>query len=155
VDTSLPAPDPAKSARQQLDELTTAGPPCQGCHTFLNPPGFAFEHFDGFGRYRATDRGLAIDASAQVVGPGDLAGTYADHRAFASALGKSDTVRNCIASKWFIYAHGRVPAERDECSLSATVTNFRSTGDVRELLLQMTGTPAFLYYRRAPEGAAP
>jgi hypothetical protein len=146
VNTNLPAPDPAKSARQQLIELTGAGI-CKSCHTILNPMGFALDHFDGLGRYRATDRGMAIDTTAEVVVPADAQGSYAGHDDFLRALANSSTVRSCLASKWFIYAHGRVPGAEDTCSLQRPLAAFAQSGNVRELLLSMTETPAFLYYR--------
>jgi hypothetical protein len=155
VDTSLPAPDPTKTARQQLVELTGRGI-CVGCHALLNPPGFAFEHFDGLGRYRTMDdRGLPVDPSAVVDGPGDMGGTFTNHEDFLLAVANSQVVRSCLTSKWFIYAHGRVPEDDDACSLSASATNFGSTGNVRELILSITESPAFLYYRPSTEGVAP
>jgi hypothetical protein len=155
LDTSLPPADPTKSAREQLVELTSQGA-CLVCHTLLNPPGFAFEHFDGFGRYRTIDeRSLPVDASALVPGPGDMAGDFASHEDFLHALAESDTVRSCLASKWFIYTHGRVPESDDACSLAASGDQFRSTGNERELILSMTETPAFRLYRPAAEEVTP
>ncbi|HET9954983.1 MAG TPA: DUF1592 domain-containing protein, partial [Polyangiaceae bacterium] len=81
VNATLPAPDPTKSARQQLVELTGTGS-CVGCHSMLNPAGFAFEHFDGLGRYRTTERGLAVDPSSSVIVPVDMAGNYGNHEDF-------------------------------------------------------------------------
>jgi hypothetical protein len=147
VDAVLPPPDPTKTAREQLIELTSADR-CAGCHAMLNPLGFALEHFDGMGRYRATERDIAIDASAEVFEPADLEGSYANHEDFAAALGNSALVRSCLASKWFIYAHGRIPQSDDECSISGARSKFESTGNVRDLILDMTETPAFLYYRK-------
>jgi hypothetical protein len=155
VDTSLPPPDPTKSARQQLTELTGKGI-CVGCHALLNPPGFAFEHFDGLGRYRTTDdRGLPVNATSLVDGPGDMAGEFTSHEDFLVGLANSQTVRSCLTSKWFIYSHGRVPETDDACSLSASASNFQSTGNVRELVLSIVESPAFLYYRPSTEGVAP
>ena len=153
VNATLPAPDPTKSGRQQLVELTS-GRACLGCHALLNPAGFAFEHFDGFGRYRATERGLPLDPSANVVFPADMAGNYKNHEDFLAALADSDTVRSCLTSKWFIYTHGRIPETDDACSLSAPGKDFQASGNIRELILAMTETPAFRYYRRGTEGAA-
>jgi hypothetical protein len=154
IDATLPAPDPAKTARQQLVELTGTGV-CNACHVSLNPPGFALDHFDGLGRYRATDRGMAIDTTAQIVVPADMKGNYAGHDDFLRGLSNSATVRSCLSSKWFIYAHGRVPGAEDACSLTAAAAAFQNTGNVRELLLGITETPAFRYYRTTPQGVAP
>ena len=146
IDATLPPPDPTKTARQQLVELTGTGT-CAGCHSMLNPLGFAFEHFDGMGRYRTTERGIALDASAQVGDLGDLDGSYTNHEDFLASLANSELVRSCLTSKWFIYAHGRIPEDDDACSISGARTRFESTGNVRDLILDMTETPAFLYYR--------
>lgn len=144
ANTSLPAPDPAKSARQQLIEITDVNP-CNACHARLNPPGFAFDHFDGLGRYRIKDRGFDIDTTG-LVSVGDLQGSYKDHDEFVRLLATSETVRSCLATKWFTYANGRPPKEQDACSLAKATDSFRaSSGNVRELLLTMIETPAFLY----------
>jgi hypothetical protein len=152
VNTNLPAPDLTKTARQQLVELTGQGS-CVGCHALMNPMGFALDNFDGLGRYRTMDRGTTIDTSADVVVPTDMKGHYAGADDFLSALANSNTVRTCLASKWFIYAHGRIPGSDDACSLSQAATAFQSDGNIRELLLRMIETPAFLYFRT--QGAAP
>ena len=153
VNTNLPAPDVNKTARQQLVELTGVSP-CSGCHSFINPMGFALDDFDGFGRYRtANQAGVAIDASSDVVIPEDIKGHYSGHDDFLRALAGSDTVRTCVSSKWFIYTHGRVPEDDDACSLSQAATAFQSDGNIRDLLLKITETPAFLYFRT--QGAAP
>jgi hypothetical protein len=155
LDTSLPAADPTKTARQQLVEVTSQGS-CAGCHALLNPPGFAFEHFDGLGRYRTIDdRGLPVDSTSLVEGPGDMIGSYTSHEDFLLALANSETVRSCLSSKWFIYTHGRIPAEDDACSVAGPAANFHSTGNVRDLILSIIESPAFLYYRPSTEGAAP
>jgi hypothetical protein len=146
VDATLPPADPTKTSREQLVELTSEGT-CAGCHSMLNPLGFAFEHFDGMGRYRTMERGLAIDASAEVPDLEGLQGSYVNHEDFLAALGNSTLVRDCLVSKWFIYTHGRIPAEDDACSLSTARTEFETTGDIRDLILDITETPAFLYLR--------
>src|SRR5205814_7732101 len=58
-----PRPDPARSIRQQMIELT-APDGCMVCHKLLNGPGFAFIGFDSFGRWHP-EAGF---------GPGETAG---------------------------------------------------------------------------------
>jgi hypothetical protein len=146
IDATLPPPDPTKTSREQLVELTSTGT-CAGCHAILNPLGFAFEHFDGMGRYRTMERGIPIDATAEVTDLGELDGVYANHEDFLAVLAGSAAVRSCLASKWFIYTHGRIPETDDTCSLATSSSKFETSGDVRELILDMTETPAFLYLR--------
>jgi len=65
---TIEAPSPgAKTTRQRYEE-SHAKPGCSACHQSFDPIGFAFEHFDEAGRYRADENGLPINASGEVVG---------------------------------------------------------------------------------------
>lgn len=53
-----------RSVRERLEEHRK-NPVCASCHNLIDPLGFALEHFDAIGRYRATGKGgQPIDASA-------------------------------------------------------------------------------------------
>lgn len=154
ANTTLPAVDPNKTAREQLTALTSVAP-CSSCHGLLNPPGFAFEHFDALGRYREQDGAQSIDASGDLSGPGDLTGHFESHQELLPLLASSETVRACIVSKWFTYTQGRGEGPADACSVSHMSEVFRTSGgNVRELLLSLADTPAFLY-RSNPKGGTP
>ncbi len=154
ANATLPAADPSKTARQQLTELTSVAP-CVSCHGLLNPPGFAFEHFDALGRYRERDGSRDIDTSGDLLGPGDLSGHFENHEDLLRLLSASETVRACVVGKWFTYTHGRGEGATDACSLQQMNEVFaKSDGNVRELLLSVVQTPAFLY-RSDPKGAQP
>lgn len=87
---NIGAPEPgAKTTRQRYEDSHAASPACNFCHQFFDPMGFAFENFDGTGRYRSDEAGLAIDASGNIInadlevlaefdGITDLAHTLAD-----------------------------------------------------------------------------
>jgi hypothetical protein len=64
VDTTLPT-TPATTERQKI-EAKTKNQPCAGCHTYINPFGFMQENYDALGRWRTTDQGQPIDASASL-----------------------------------------------------------------------------------------
>ncbi len=51
------------TVREQL-EAHRANPACAGCHSVMDPLGFALENFDATGRWRTTDAGNPVDASA-------------------------------------------------------------------------------------------
>ena len=52
-----------KTQRDYVEALTKPSQ-CAGCHSIINPPGFALENYDGIGKWQTTDpRGGAIDAS--------------------------------------------------------------------------------------------
>jgi hypothetical protein len=61
VMTNAPSVPPGKTTRQTYEEATKCG---VGCHnTLINPPGFAFEHFDTVGKWRDDEGGLPIDVT--------------------------------------------------------------------------------------------
>jgi hypothetical protein len=41
-------------------------PACSGCHSAMDPLGFALEHFDAIGQWRTSDAGAAVDDSGQL-----------------------------------------------------------------------------------------
>ena len=151
-DTTLPKPDPNATARQQLTEKTSVQP-CASCHAIINPPGFAFEHFDALWRYRETDQGLPIDSSGSLSGS-DVDGAFADHRELVAKLAGSAQVRSCLVKNWFRYAYGRDQSDADACSLSQLEGAFAG-GNVRQLLLALTQTPAFLYRNDPSKAGVP
>ena len=45
---------PPRTMRERM-ERHRANPACAACHRMMDPPGFALEHFDAIGRWRAAD----------------------------------------------------------------------------------------------------
>jgi len=67
VITSLGTDDPTLTTRQKMEQ-TVADKSCAICHAAFDTLGYALEHFDSIGQYRATERGLPIDASGTLDG---------------------------------------------------------------------------------------
>ena len=62
INIQAPTVPPGMTTRATYEQATACGP---GCHdTLINPPGFAFEHFDTVGKWRADENGLPIDVAA-------------------------------------------------------------------------------------------
>jgi hypothetical protein len=151
VDISLPDIDQGATARERFGAHLTAGTSCGGCHSLMDPIGLAFEHFDTMGQYRDTDGGQVIDATGEIFEATDpsLAGGFDGVAQMAQKLAASDQVRACVATQWFRFASGRLEANPDSCSLATLQTAFNaSSGDLLELVVNMTQTDAFMY--RAP-----
>ncbi|MGV3483399.1 MAG: DUF1592 domain-containing protein [Planctomycetaceae bacterium] len=55
----------AMTLRERL-EVHRQNPDCASCHNRMDPLGFGLENFDGLGRWRETDAGLAIDSSGKL-----------------------------------------------------------------------------------------
>lgn len=105
----LPALKPNQTNRQRISMLTEG---CGGsCHNQqINPIGFAFEHFDGMGRYRDMENGLPVDSRGSFVfsegqrsfeGAADLLQSMADggqaHRCYAKKLASFGLQRDIVA----------------------------------------------------------
>ena len=91
------------SLRQQMEEHRS-NPACMGCHSLMDPIGFALENFDGIGKWRTTDNGAPIDAS----------GVLPDGAKFQGVAGlreilhnRPGIVVNAVTEKLLMYALGR------------------------------------------------
>ena len=114
-----PGLDPSKTARERYSEHSENAY-CGSCHKLMDPIGFAFEHFDGVGRYRIDENGLPIDANGSVVRNDtqsypatDADGDFQGLEGLVSKLDASDAVRRCYALEWFRFAYGEGKTDRD------------------------------------------
>lgn len=110
VDFSL-LENPKADYKTQRDRVNAHlhEPACAGCHKLTDPMGLALEHFDGSGRYRATEKGNPIDTS------GNLDGTsFTDVNGLAQALHDHPSLTSCLVKRMYSYGAGgpTAPAER-------------------------------------------
>jgi hypothetical protein len=140
----VPAAAPGLSTREryaahQKNECATA------CHGLIDPAGFAFEHYDGTGRFRTADGGKPVDASGTIDLPGGGETKFTSIADLSVKLAKDAGVRSCITSQWASFALGR-PASDDEAgSINTAYKTFADSGyDLRELLVALTSTKTFL-----------
>jgi hypothetical protein len=124
-----PAPpiDVSKTHREQLIEHAV-NPACSGCHSQMDPLGFAFESYDGIGVYRTTEHGKPIDPSGTargVVAGGDLSHSGAlDLSAKLSAL---DAAQQCFVRQVGRAYLGREVAP-DACELNQAMQSMQRGG---------------------------
>lgn len=143
VNTTPPDPSPDATTREQFAEHE-ANPTCAACHKRIDPPGFAFEHYDGIGVYRTEQNGRPVDASAELVDMGSLDGPVNGAVDLAKKLADSPEVQRCVARQWFRYALARQDGAADACTLDALSTSFNASGhDVRALLVDIVASDAF------------
>jgi hypothetical protein len=143
VNTMPPEPAPGATTRERF-AAHTQNARCAGCHAFLDPVGFGFEHYDAIGRYRARDQGQPVDASGELFGTRDSAGPFDGAIELASKLAQSEQVRECVSRHWLQFALGRGVADADECSRAQAHAAFAGAGyDLRVLLGAIVGTDAF------------
>jgi len=100
----LPPPTGAETTRQRYEQHV-ADPACAGCHQLMDPLGFAFEHLDATGRYRATENGFPIDATGSITGLGPSV-AFDGPTELASALASEPETAVCMASFMASAAYG-------------------------------------------------
>ena len=146
AETALP-PDAlaVESTNRERTAVATAPPTCASCHRRINPPGFAFEHYDALGAWRTRDNGQPVDASGSLTLPGGETLKFADGVDFVHQLAASDRARDCYALHWTRYAVGdRIDAATQE--LQSIQHGFRENDSIRDLLVSIAGSDLF----RAP-----
>ena len=142
VATTPPVVDPNLTTRQKLKQHL-ADPSCASCHAPIDTLGFALEHFDAIGQYRATEGGLTIDAS------GTLDGVAFDGEPqLGAALRQNPRAIACMMSNFYRDANGRADAEADSAQIETLEQRLISEGYVwRDLVADFVVSDAF---RSAP-----
>lgn len=151
-----PDPDPSATTRERFRQHTEQAA-CATCHQLIDGIGFGFERYDQLGRYRAIENGLDVDESGEVVGVLEerLNGPFVGAVELSERIAGSQQARDCLATNWYRYTFGRQEQVEDSCSLAQVRERFRSSdGNLKELLVALTQTDAFLY-RPAILGATP
>jgi hypothetical protein len=98
------SPAEAKTLRQRM-EVHRTDPVCAACHRLIDPFGFALENFDLVGRWRSTEAGEPIDATALLVDGTPIDGPAALR---AALLERSDAFITAFTEKLLTYALGRI-----------------------------------------------
>ncbi|MCA9539623.1 MAG: DUF1592 domain-containing protein [Myxococcales bacterium] len=135
VDLDLtPTEDDPPTLRERLEQHRSS-PACAGCHAFIDPPGFLFEHFDSIGRYRTEVDGFPVDAT------GDFDGTPLHDSVDLAAMLRHDArVGRCIAQQLYRHATSRLDtldeqAVIDELADSMAEEGYTFDGLMRALVL--------------------
>ncbi|MDG1484318.1 MAG: DUF1592 domain-containing protein [Myxococcota bacterium] len=122
----------AEATNRTRTEQATSPAECVACHDVLNPPGFAFEHYDAIGRYRSEDNGLPVDASGSFSVSGEVF-TFEDAIDLGAALAASTVVRDCYVLHQTRVATGE-HLDTDDPRLAPLRSSFRTNDDVTSLL---------------------
>ena len=137
-----PDTETADGTNRSRTEAATSPEACAGCHGAINPPGFAFEHYDAMGHYRTEDGGEVVDASGEFTLIGGETFAFTDGVDLARQLSESDRVRRCYARRWASLATGEHYRDRDS-RISDITDAFASDDDIRLLIENITASPWF------------
>jgi len=144
VNTTLPDVRPGTlppTIRERL-ALHRTNPVCSSCHSVIDPPGFALEHFDAIGGWRSIDEsGKPVDAVGNTVSGATIDGLSGLR---ALLLKNPEQFPATLTEKLLAYALGRRleyydrPAVR-QIVRAAAASNYRWSS----LILGIVNSPAF------------
>jgi hypothetical protein len=131
------------------------------CHGLFDPPGFAFENYDGAGRYRSMDGSLPVDATGTFPSPllsagmGGTTFTFSNAVELAKQLAASAEAQSCVARQWTRYFLGRMEDQPDLGSLQVAYHAGAATPgfSLRDMLSSLLSSRAFLF--RQPSAGEP
>jgi hypothetical protein len=137
-------------------ELHDQNPCAAGCHSILDGIGFAFEHYDGIGEYRATDEGAVVNSATSYAFDEVNVVPFADAVELGQVLAAEPLAQACFAKQWLRYALHRPEVTGDASSLDAATGAFRSAGgSLRELWVALAASRTFRYRTAAPDEVLP
>lgn len=137
-------------------EALTSPATCAGCHSIVNPPGFAMENYNGIGAWQTVDpRGGAIDASVTTAtvnfGDGNTQEITSPVQ-LMQQIAQTPKARQLYAQAWVAYAFGRDPNGNDRCIVDELDTKLSQDGyTILNLLADLTQADSFrLRVRETP-----
>jgi hypothetical protein len=138
----IPALEPGQTNRQRISKLTEG---CGGvCHNQqINPLGFAFEHFDGMGRYRDTENGnLPIDSHGSFT---FSEGTqmFANAAELMRSMAAGKQAHMCYAKKLASFGLQRDIVDKDLPLLDALTEVSRANGSIKNIIVALVRNDAF------------
>jgi hypothetical protein len=121
------------------------------CHSIMDPLGFAFENYDGLGKYREMDAGKPVDATGSVPLDGATK-SFKNARELTRLLADSAEARRCFATQLSRFAWNRNDdgGGADRHSIDTAVAAFDSSGhSIKDLLVAITRARSFRYRQPA------
>jgi Protein of unknown function (DUF1592)/Protein of unknown function (DUF1588)/Protein of unknown function (DUF1595)/Protein of unknown function (DUF1587) len=121
---------------------------CKDCHKKMDWIGFAFENYDGWGRYRTTDNGLPTDDSATIYtdpeGNDDNVTGLSGSGSLPAFLAGSDDVTHCMERYWTYYVYGSSSWAQDGCTYDSVYNESQTNGlGLKSVLMAIIHAPNF------------
>jgi hypothetical protein len=138
----LPPPTEAETTRQRYEKLHAPDPACSACHTKMDPIGFAFEHLDATGRYRAKEGNFDIDDTGVLTetSKGDL--KFKGANELATMLSTLPEVADCMGSYMAAYTFG-VSQENASCLVRSVIGQLKTGKTILDVYLGLSRADHF------------
>jgi hypothetical protein len=137
-----------ETTRDHFIKEHEANDTCNNCHQLMDWIGFAFENYDGWGRYRTTDNGLpTVDTATIYKDPQgkDTSVTGVSGSGSLSAyLAQSDDVTRCMQRYWTYFTYGSSSWTQDACTYDAVYNEAKNNGySLKSTLMAILHAPNF------------
>jgi len=144
VPGEVPALPPIKDGETNRERVQSSTMPCGGtCHgTYMNPIGFAFENFDGMGRWRDMDNGEPVDATGSYPF-NEGTKEFGNAAELMTLMSESEQAHACYAKKLSSYALQRDIVVSDVGLLDTLKQKSLATNSIKEVILELVANPAF------------
>jgi hypothetical protein len=133
--------DPSANFRTARERLAAhrSNPVCAGCHKITDPTGLALENFDGGGRFRTAERGVAIDVSGSFDGR-----DFTDVQGLGQIVHDQPALPACLVRRIYSYGTGGTVTAASEPELVRLTQGFAAAGyRVPELLRSIALSDGF------------
>jgi hypothetical protein len=121
---------------------------CNNCHQYMDPIGFGFESYDGFGRYRTTEAGQNIDNTGTLVDVTTAGSVSFKGLTGSGSLGawlaQSNDLNSCMVRYWSYVAYAASSWAQDACTYAAIRQEAASSNySLKSVLMAIIHAPHF------------
>jgi hypothetical protein len=118
-------------------------PACAGCHSRIDPIGFALENYDALGQWRTEDAGGPIDNTGELPDGTKFAGP---DKLKAVLLEKKDLFLRNLTNRMLGYALGRGLTRNDSCTVDSIMAQLAANDYRSQALIEaIVMSPPFRY----------
>ena len=134
--------------RVEIVQMRNSEQDCVGCHAAIDPIGVGFAAFDATGRFDAMEDITQFGVTPAL--PDATVPEFASIAELSQKLHDMPQVPACVASRAFLYVHGRAPNGPDGCAVERASRGFVNGNYAFPALLKgLIEAPAFRL-RRPP-----
>jgi len=138
-----------KTDREKVWALTGTGTCGETCHgKYIDPVGFAFEHYGAMGEYRTEDNGYPVDATGTFSFE-DKTRMFDGAGQFSEAAAEAEQSHRCYAGYWLQFLYGRDAKPEDAPLVKDMARLSQKGGSAVDIVVALVTSDAFL--TRAPE----
>lgn len=129
------------TSREYMEKGTVCGGTCHS--EYINPLGFSMENFDGMGRTRELDNGVAVDTTGAYPFVGAMT-HFADAVDLMSLIASNEMAHDCYSRYIASYGLGRTLGEQDyELVSDLAAKSLNDNASTKDLILALIASPQF------------